>query len=61
LIIMVVGADIPPIASARPPGFLEQGVSEHSAGDEACSLGLVGVHHAAGQAQFHRLGLADGG
>ena len=31
----------------------------HDAGDEARALGFDGVHHPAGQAHLHRLGLAD--
>ena len=31
----------------------------HDAGDQTGALGFSGVHHAAGQAHVHRLGLAD--
>ena len=39
--------------------LVEQVVGRHDAGDQAGALGLLGVHHPAGQAHFHRLGLAD--
>ena len=31
----------------------------NDARDQTASFGLVGFHHASGQAHFHRLGLSD--
>ena len=39
--------------------LVEQLGGRHDAGDEARALGFGGVHHPAGQAHLHRLGLAD--
>ena len=40
--------------------FVHQVRRRHHAGDEARALGFLRVHHAAGEAEVHRLGLADG-
>ena len=39
--------------------LVEELVGRHDAADEAGAFGLGGVHHPAGQAQIHRLRLAD--
>ena len=59
LTIIAIGRD----SCGDPLGDLdrlgEQIGGRHDAADEARALGLGGIHHPPGQAQIHRLGLAD--
>ena len=53
------GSDIGGDRRGNLQRLVEQVLRRHDARDEAGALGLRGIHHAAGQDQVHRLGLAD--
>ena len=53
------GSDIEAMVSAILIASSSRIGQRHDAGDEAGALGFLRVHHAAGQDQVHRFGLAD--
>ena len=59
LTIIAIGRDIWAMRSRDLDSLGEELRGRHDAADEPCPLGFGGIHHAAGQAQIHRLRLAD--
>ena len=60
LTIIDAGSDIAAIVSATFIASSSSSPAGTTRATRPAALGLRGVHHAAGQAQLHRLGLADG-
>ena len=59
LAIIATGFDIPATVSATASASVSRSVGRDDPGHQPGPLGLLGVHDAAGEAQVHRLGLAD--
>jgi hypothetical protein len=59
LVIMAIGSDMPAMVSAVFSASASRSAAGTTRETRPRALGLLGVHHAAGQAHLHGLGLAD--